>query len=69
MNYNCMYNMIHSQVGGTSLFHCWGLGFNPVREQKYIPQVWQGQKTKPQKLMHRKKIYTIHQNGNKITGN
>lgn len=54
--------MIHSQVGGTSLFHCWGLGFNPVREQKYIPQVWQGQKTKqnPKSLCIGKKyiLYT-----------
>lgn len=62
MNYNCMYNMIHSQVGGTSLFHCWGLGFNRVREQKYIPQVWQGQKTKqnPKSLCIGKKyiLYT-----------
>ena len=68
MNYNCMYNMMNSLVGGTSLFHCWGLGFNPVREQKYIPQVWHGQKTKPQGLMHRKKYIVYTKMGIRLKG-
>ena len=68
MNYSCMYNMIHSPVGGTSLLHCWGLGFNPVKEQKYITQVWHGQKTKPQRLMHRKKYILYTKMGIRLQG-
>lgn len=66
MNYNCMYNMIHSQAGGPAL-SLLGLG-SILSGNKNTFLKWQGQKTKPQKLMHRK-IYTIYQNGNKITGN